>query len=453
MARLQRTLIVAVLVLQLCLAKRFRHTDLKKYISENAVSEEEHPKIWALLVAGSNGWWNYRHQSDVCHAFHILRNHGIPEDRIVTMMYDDIADNKQNPYPGKIFNKPDGEDVYEGVIVDYSGKDVTPENFLAVLQGNKTAVKGGNGRVLESTGNDHVFVYFTDHGGVGLISFPFSILTVKDLNDALANMHKKKKYNQLVFYLEACESGSMFNKVLKKDIDVYAITAANEKESSWGCYCENDMKLPCLGDLFSVSWMDDSDEEDLSLETLKTQFDIVKEETNKSHVMHYGDLNIADEYVADFQGWSKGPLKKYGDGIHPLSAWPSRDVHLLSIKKQLKEAKHERQKKKLEHRVTKIETKRRYLENFMIDLVESLIHDPVNQRYILNNHPQAVTQLQCHDDVVKAFHRTCFHFSRNPYALKYVFVLTNLCEYGLETDIILEQMLQKCLEIELVGIY
>jgi legumain len=27
---------------------------------------------WAVLVAGSNGYWNYRHQSDVCHAFHIL---------------------------------------------------------------------------------------------------------------------------------------------------------------------------------------------------------------------------------------------------------------------------------------------------------------------------------------------------------------------------------------------
>lgn len=24
---------------------------------------------YAVLVAGSNGFWNYRHQSDICHAY------------------------------------------------------------------------------------------------------------------------------------------------------------------------------------------------------------------------------------------------------------------------------------------------------------------------------------------------------------------------------------------------
>lgn len=30
-------------------------------------------------------------------------------------MYDDIAFSSENPRPGVIINKPDGEDVYEGV--------------------------------------------------------------------------------------------------------------------------------------------------------------------------------------------------------------------------------------------------------------------------------------------------------------------------------------------------
>lgn len=46
---------------------------------------------WALLVAGSNGWFNYRHQADVCHAYQVLHNHGIPDSNIVVMMFDDIA--------------------------------------------------------------------------------------------------------------------------------------------------------------------------------------------------------------------------------------------------------------------------------------------------------------------------------------------------------------------------
>ena len=39
-------------------------------------------------------------------------------------------------------------------------------------------------------------------------------------------------YKQLVFYLEACESGSMFDGLLKPEWNVYATTAANEYESS-----------------------------------------------------------------------------------------------------------------------------------------------------------------------------------------------------------------------------
>jgi legumain len=108
---------------------------------------------------------------------------------------------------------------------------------------------------LETNADDKIFVYFADHGAPGSIAFPDDVLTVKSLNKALKDMHTRKRYNQLVFYLEACESGSMFKNVLPKNIDVYALTAANERESSWGCYCGTSQKLStCLGDLFSVNW-------------------------------------------------------------------------------------------------------------------------------------------------------------------------------------------------------
>ncbi|KHJ77839.1 peptidase C13 family protein [Oesophagostomum dentatum] len=131
---------------------------------------------------------------------------------------------------------------------------------MNILKGNASGVVGGNGRVIESNPNDRIFVFFTDHGGVGTIAFPEEMLTVKELNQTLGWMYQNNRYDQLVFYLEACESGSMFEHVLKSNINVYAVTAANSQESSWGTYCENDMKLPCLGDLFSVNWMNDSDE-------------------------------------------------------------------------------------------------------------------------------------------------------------------------------------------------
>jgi len=71
---------------------------------------------WAVLVAGSNTYANYRHQSDVFHAYQILKKNGFTQDRIITFAYDDIAQNIKNPIKGKVFNKPSnaaaGVDVY-----------------------------------------------------------------------------------------------------------------------------------------------------------------------------------------------------------------------------------------------------------------------------------------------------------------------------------------------------
>ena len=82
-------------------------------------------KQWAVLVAGSNGYENYRHQADVCHAYQVLKSHGIPEEQIIVMMYDDIAHSHRNPTPGKIINHPKGKDVYQGVPKHYTGKEVS----------------------------------------------------------------------------------------------------------------------------------------------------------------------------------------------------------------------------------------------------------------------------------------------------------------------------------------
>lgn len=52
---------------------------------------------------------------------------------------------------------------------DYVGNDVTVGNFLAVLLGNKTALSGGSGKVVDSGPHDHVFVFYSDHGGAGVL--------------------------------------------------------------------------------------------------------------------------------------------------------------------------------------------------------------------------------------------------------------------------------------------
>ena len=54
-------------------------------------------------------------QSDVCHAYQILKRGGLKDENIIVFMYDDIAYDSENPHPGTLINRPDGPDVYQGV--------------------------------------------------------------------------------------------------------------------------------------------------------------------------------------------------------------------------------------------------------------------------------------------------------------------------------------------------
>jgi legumain len=138
-------------------------------------------------------------------------------------------------------------------------------------------------------------------------------------------MHSKNMYNKLTFYLETCESGSMFEGMTTPG--VYALSAAGPSESSWGTYCGSDAMVngksigSCLGDLFSVNWMEDSDVTDLTSETLQQQSDTVTTKTDKSKVMQWGDLSFQSDKVSEYQS---GPSSSATGG--QASKDPSRSA-------------------------------------------------------------------------------------------------------------------------------
>ena len=165
-------------------------------------------------------------------------------------------------------------------------------------------------KVLKSTEEDNVFLYFSDHGSVGLIAFPDEYLYAEDLMTALNTMHDKKMYKKLTFYLEACESGSMFEGVLPENMNIYATTAANPTESSWAEYCGSEAVVhgvdigSCLGDEYSVRWMEDTESHDAKTRTLQEQFEFLVQSVTGSHPQQYGDLSWTSDVLIEFQGQS-----------------------------------------------------------------------------------------------------------------------------------------------------
>ncbi|KAF2304375.1 hypothetical protein GH714_030576 [Hevea brasiliensis] len=418
---------------------------------------------WAILIAGSSGYWNYRHQADVCHAYQLLRKGGLKEENIVVFMYDDIAYNEENPRPGIIINNPHGEDVYKGVPKDYTGEDVTVNNFLAAILGNKTALTGGSGKVVDSGPNDHIFIYYTDHGGPGILGMPTNpYLYANDLIDVLKKKHASGTYKSLVFYLEACESGSIFEGLLPKGLNIYATTAANAVESSWGTYCPGEYPSPppeydtCLGDLYSVAWMEDSDIHNLQTETLYQQYQLVKRRTANdnsaygSHVMQYGDTGLSTNNLFLYMGTNPAndnyTFVDENSLRPPSKAVNQRDADLVHFWHKYRKAPDGSTRKvKAQKQFVEAMSHRMHIDNSM-KLVGKLLFGIEKASEVMNEIRPAgkplVDDWMCLKTLVRTFETHCGSLSQ--YGMKHMRSIANLCNAGIGEEQMAEASAQAC---------
>eukprot|EP00117_Sycon_ciliatum_P021729 scpid66282/ scgid18958/ Legumain; Asparaginyl endopeptidase; Protease, cysteine 1 len=410
---------------------------LAALVAGSPVEPDAEGKHWAVLVAGSSGYYNYRHQADVCHAYQILHKHGIPDERIIVFMMDDIAESNENPTKGILINKLNGTDVYHGVVKDYTGEQVTPENFLNVITGNKEAMAGkGSGKVLESGPNDHVFINFVDHGAPGFVAFPRGTLSAKELNSALEKMHTKKMYKQLVFYMEACESGSMFEgDLLPKNRDIFATTAANAHESSYACYYDK-LRRTFLGDVYSVKWMEDTDKVGTT-EDLQTQFLSVKEETKSSHVMEFGDMKFNTEQIQEFLGGVQGSaIDKQLRRITAPAAIKdycadkvaSPNVPLAILYNRLMDATTEQEKTELRIALSDELSLRNQIADVTAKIVEGANNSDQDMTSEILSTKTQPRDFDCAEAAVHAYSSSCFDVSQVDFAFRQVYALVNMCE-------------------------
>ncbi|CAI2370453.1 unnamed protein product [Moneuplotes crassus] len=399
---------------------------------------------FAVLVAGSNEYWNYRHQADVCHAYQLAVKSGIPQENIIVMAYDDIANNHLNPLPGKIFNKKDGVDVYEGCNIDYSGADVTPEKFLQVLQGK------ADGRNIKTDENSKIFVFFSDHGAPGLIAFPSEELYADDLHKTIKEMHDAKSYNQMLVYIEACESGSMFDGILEDNLDVFATTAANPTESSWGYYCHpddtvNGVKIgSCLGDEFAITWMEDTEralDEQVTCDYLiNDQVGYVTSTVKGSHVMQYGDVGIKKQAIGNFQGICYKPSaietlmkpanKRHSHGDRKEYAKvDSRLVKLDFLYNRYMTTQSAEDARKLQEELDKrIEIEERF----------NIIRARTNARF--EEHPK-IEKPSCYKQMVQTYKSKC---GMDEYDLEFLNHFVNMCNSGVDVEHLSNLVTEHC---------
>lgn len=199
---------------------------------DSSLKEPEYPPLqskWAVIIAASRGWSNYRHQADALSFYQLLKQQGYDDDHIVLIEEDDIANNPSNFDPGKIYISPDGVDVYEGAVIDYKLSELTPADLTDIFCGNRSERLP---HVISPDEHDNVLVFWSGHGMQGSMLWgdtdSFSYEMAKELLDKL---HQQRKYRKMLWFVEACYAGSVA-KACEGIPGIICMTAAGEWETS-----------------------------------------------------------------------------------------------------------------------------------------------------------------------------------------------------------------------------
>ncbi|XP_048140908.1 vacuolar-processing enzyme isoform X2 [Rhodamnia argentea] len=400
---------------------------------------------WAVLVAGSSGYGNYRHQADVCHAYQILKKGGLKEENIVVFMYDDIAAHQLNPRPGVIINHPSGDDVYAGVPKDYTGENVTAANLYAVLLGDKSAVKGGSGKVVSSKPDDRIFLYYSDHGGPGVLGMPnMPFLYAMDFINVLKKKHAAKGYKEMVIYVEACESGSVFEGIMPKDLDIYVMTASNAQESSFGTYCPGMEPSPPPDETHN-----------LKEETVKQQYKTVKLRTSNfntynagSHVMEYGNQSIQDERLYLYQGFDPATVNFPPNRVPPefMGVINQRDADLHFLWQMYKKTGDNPEKRKeILGQISSTMTHRIHLDG-SVKMIGALLYGPEKGSSVLTALREPglplVDDWKCLKSMVRVFETHCGSLTQ--YGMKHMRAFANICNSRVTRELMEEACASAC---------
>merc|ERR1712080_259783 len=221
-------------------------------------------------------------------------------------------------------------------------------------------------------------------------------------------------------------------------INVFATTAANGRESSYACYWDEELHT-YLGDVYSVKWMEDSEVENVAIETLQKQYQIVKAETNTSHVMEFGDLSMGKEPVGRFQAEDNVvQTNEYTSSSTPITdAIPSPDVPLVVLHKRLEKVQTSMEKKQILIAIQLEEETRMKIKSTIHKIAETLgPHHRILLKKIIET-PAETRMEKCYKDAVTTFRNYCFDFSKYEHALRHVYVFGNLCDEGFTMQSIL----------------
>merc|ERR1712070_884224 len=224
--------------------------------------------------------------------------------------------------------------------------------------------------------------------------------------------------------------------------NVVAVTAANAAESSYGYYCfphdtVNGKRIgSCLGDVFSIKWMEDSDRGFMATETVAQQISKVRREVSKSHVQQFGDSSvIGAEVIGEFEGYNVGNASKLSGAMNSLailedgfahSAVNSRDIDVHLAYSKMQQAVTLQQRREAQTAVASVVGERMALdEKFMRIAMLAVNGDRVKAQAMIDGDLEALGNVGCHVHALEVVVESCG--ALDDYTMRYSRLFANLC--------------------------
>lgn len=205
---------------------------------------------YAVLVQGSHGFINYRHQADVLNVYQALRRAGFPDENIVLILDGALAKDSRNPEPGVIRIAQDGPDLLGGTdalpaaVVDYDSASLCAADVADLLL--EYGKEGAN-----------VFFYWSGHGRSishgGANEFCWRDAASGDgfTYDMLRETASQMKCRKLLVAAEPCYGECVIRAVEGLD-GTLAISGAGAQEQSWADHWNDDARI-WMCDRFSLN--------------------------------------------------------------------------------------------------------------------------------------------------------------------------------------------------------
>ena len=254
--------------------------------------EIDYPELkdnYAVLVAASKDWKNYRHQADVLGMYHYLKGKGYDDDHIILIMADDIAYNEKNPLQGVVRREIGGDNLYKDLQIDYRLGDLTLEDLKQILTCNPSEAYPVT---LGSSENDNVLFFWSGHG----TQQGWKWKEEEDLNADFARaMFSDMQFRKMFAIVETCYSGAVAQDCTGIP-GLLLMTAANPYEPSKAATFDDELQV-YLSNTFTASILSQ-----FALNPRSSIYDLYLhafDKTQGSHVMvynadHYGNLRWSD---------------------------------------------------------------------------------------------------------------------------------------------------------------